>query len=131
MRGRILMSALMVAVGLSTAAFGQGAPRVVVGDNPSLSGAPLYVALEKGYYREAGIDVQLEMSGTSSDMDGSNNFETKAHAPPSQCRTKDNRQSASIRPSHDPHYLRRRSAECEFRVDTTQSERCLRALGFA
>jgi NitT/TauT family transport system substrate-binding protein len=43
-------------------------PRVVVGDNPSLSGAPLYVAFEKGYYREAGIDVQLEMSGTSSDM---------------------------------------------------------------
>ena len=26
------------------------------------------MALEKGYYREAGIDVQLEMSGTSSDM---------------------------------------------------------------
>src|SRR4051812_49077247 len=68
MRARILMSALIVAASLSTAAFGQGAPRVVVGDNPSLSGAPLYVALEKGYYREAGIDVQLEMSGTSSDM---------------------------------------------------------------
>jgi NitT/TauT family transport system substrate-binding protein len=68
MRARILIPALIVAAGLSTAAFGQGAPRVVVGDNPSLSGAPLYVALEKGYYREAGIDVQLEMSGTSSDM---------------------------------------------------------------
>src|SRR3954465_9363520 len=68
MRTRILIPALIVAAGLSTAAFGQGAPRVVVGDNPSLSGAPLYVALEKGYYREAGIDVQLEMSGTSSDM---------------------------------------------------------------
>ena len=26
------------------------------------------MALEKGYYRDAGIDVQLEMSGTSSDM---------------------------------------------------------------
>ena len=70
MRARILIPALIVAAGLSTAAFGQGAPRVVVGDNPSLSGAPLYVALEKGYYREAGIDVQLEMSGTSSDMEG-------------------------------------------------------------
>ncbi|HZD63309.1 MAG TPA: ABC transporter substrate-binding protein [Xanthobacteraceae bacterium] len=68
MRARILMPALIVAAGLSTAAFGQGTPRVVVGDNPSLSGAPLYLALEKGYYREAGIDVQLEMSGTSSDM---------------------------------------------------------------
>src|SRR3954449_3031140 len=68
MRALVLIPALIVAAGLSTAAFGQGAPRVVVGDNPSLSGAPLYVALEKGYYREAGIDVQLEMSGTSSDM---------------------------------------------------------------
>jgi hypothetical protein len=45
MRARILLSALIVAASLSTAAFGQGAPRVVVGDNPSLSGAPLYVAL--------------------------------------------------------------------------------------
>src|SRR4051812_20809707 len=68
MRAPILIPALIVVAGLSTAAFGQGAPRVVVGDNPSLSGAQLYVALEKGYYREAGIDVQLEMSGTSSDM---------------------------------------------------------------
>ena len=40
----------------------------MVGDNPSLSGAPLYIALEKGYYGEAGIDVRLEMSGTSSEM---------------------------------------------------------------
>src|SRR4030088_3439045 len=68
MRAHDLILALILAAGLSTTALGQGAPRVVVGDNPSLSGAPLYVALEKGYYREAGIDVQLEMSGTSSDM---------------------------------------------------------------
>ena len=68
MHVHVLSLALMLAAALSTAAFGQGAPRIVVGDNPSLSGAPLYVALEKGYYREAGIDVQLEMSGTSSDM---------------------------------------------------------------
>lgn len=52
----------------SSAASAQPLPKVMVGDNPSLSGAPLYIALEKGYYREAGVDVQLEMSGTSSDM---------------------------------------------------------------
>jgi NitT/TauT family transport system substrate-binding protein len=62
----VLTLALMLAA--ATAASGQGAPKIVVGDNPSLSGAPLYVALEKGYYREAGLDVQMEMSGTSSDM---------------------------------------------------------------
>ena len=68
MRAHVLIPALTLAAALSTTALGQGAPRIVVGDNPSLSGAPLYVALEKGYYREAGIDVQLEMSGTSSEM---------------------------------------------------------------
>ena len=64
---RVHVVAATLVAGLTATAFAQGAPKVVVGDNPSLSGAPLYVALEKGYYREAGIDVQLEMSGTSSD----------------------------------------------------------------
>jgi NitT/TauT family transport system substrate-binding protein len=68
MHARSLLAALIIATGLATAASGQNLPKVIVGDNPSLSGAPLYVALEKGYYRAAGIDVQLEMSGTSSDM---------------------------------------------------------------
>ena len=68
MQVHVLTLALMLAAAPSTGASGQGAPRIVVGDNPSLSGAPLYVALEKGYYREAGLDVQMEMSGTSSDM---------------------------------------------------------------
>jgi NitT/TauT family transport system substrate-binding protein len=65
---RIPLIAAMLAFGLTGGALAQAAPKIVVGDNPSLSGAPLYVALEKGYYRDAGIDVQLEMSGTSSDM---------------------------------------------------------------
>ena len=65
---RIHAVAAMLVAGLTGEAFAQAAPKGVVGDNPSLSGAPLYVALEKGYYRDAGIDVQLEMSGTSSDM---------------------------------------------------------------
>jgi len=68
-----LLAACVIAGGLVAPAVGQGtpretAPKVIVGDNPSLSGAPLYLALEKGYYRTAGIDVQLEMSGTTSDM---------------------------------------------------------------
>src|SRR5262249_31194903 len=42
-------------------------PKIVVGDDPSLAGAPLYIALEKGYYREAGLDVQLQPA-TSADM---------------------------------------------------------------
>ena len=63
-----IIAAMIVAAGFCGTAFAQSAPKVVVGDNPSLSGAPLYIALEKGYYREAGVDVQLDASGTSSDL---------------------------------------------------------------
>jgi len=61
---------VIAALGLACCApaFAQSMPKVVVGDNPSLSGAPLYLAIEKGYYRDAGVDVQLDMSGLSSDM---------------------------------------------------------------
>ena len=73
MRPMSLLAACVACCGLVSPVAGQGAskdaaPKVIVGDNPSLSGAPLYLALEKGYYRAAGIDVQLEMSGTTSDM---------------------------------------------------------------
>jgi hypothetical protein len=47
MQVHVLTLVLMLAAAPSTAASGQGAPKIVVGDNPSLSGAPLYVALEK------------------------------------------------------------------------------------
>jgi NitT/TauT family transport system substrate-binding protein len=63
-----LMLAAAALVSVCGAALAQDLPKVVIGDNPSLSGAPLYLALEKGYYRDAGIDVQFEMSGTTSDM---------------------------------------------------------------
>ena len=68
MRARTVVAVMIVTAGLTGAAFAQVLPKVVVGDNPSLSGAPLYIAIEKGYYRAAGIDVQLEVSGTTSDM---------------------------------------------------------------
>jgi NitT/TauT family transport system substrate-binding protein len=58
----------VIALACCGSAVAQPAPKVVVGDNPSLSGAPLYIAIEKGYYRDAGVDVQLDMSGLSSDM---------------------------------------------------------------
>jgi len=63
-----IIAAIAVAGACCGHAVAQTAPKVIVGDNPSLSGAPLYVALEKGYYREAGVDVQLEASGISSDL---------------------------------------------------------------
>ena len=67
MAARFAIAAIAIVATCGTA-FAQSAPKVVVGDNPSLSGAPLYIALDKGYYRDAGVDVHLEMSGLSSDM---------------------------------------------------------------
>src|SRR5262245_3324796 len=67
MGGRFI-AAIAIAAACCGAASAQTLPKVVVGANPSLSGAPLYIALEKGYYREAGVDVQLDMSGLSGDM---------------------------------------------------------------
>ncbi len=68
MGARFAIISIAIAAACSGGAFAQSMPKVVVGDNPSLSGAPLYIAIEKGYYREAGVDVQLDMSGTTSDM---------------------------------------------------------------
>ena len=62
------LTAIALTAALSTGAMAQTLPKVTVGDNPSLSGAPLYLALEKGYYRDAQVDVKLEMSGTTADM---------------------------------------------------------------
>jgi ABC-type nitrate/sulfonate/bicarbonate transport system substrate-binding protein len=64
---RSVGAAMMIVAGLSATVLAQTTPKVVIGDNPSLSGAPLYIALENGYCGAAGIDAQLEMSGTSSD----------------------------------------------------------------
>ena len=63
-----LLAALMVDWPLRRRPSRKALPRSWSGTIPSLSGAPLYIALEKGYTGEAGIDVQLEMSGTSSEM---------------------------------------------------------------
>jgi NitT/TauT family transport system substrate-binding protein len=41
---------------------------LVVGNIPSLTGAPLYIAKEKGYYAAAGLDVRIEFPGSPSDM---------------------------------------------------------------
>ena len=42
--------------------------KLIVGNIPSLTGAPLYIAKEKGYYAKAGLDVQIEYPGSPSDM---------------------------------------------------------------
>ncbi len=39
---------------------------IVVGEVPSVPAAAIYLAVEKGYFKEAGLDVQLETINTSS-----------------------------------------------------------------
>lgn len=63
-----------VAAGLVTALWIGGTaaakdPVVVqVGSVPALSAAPLYIAKEKGYFAELGLDVKLQYPGSPSDM---------------------------------------------------------------
>ncbi|HEY5340543.1 MAG TPA: ABC transporter substrate-binding protein, partial [Candidatus Aquilonibacter sp.] len=41
---------------------------VVIGNIPSLTGAPLYIGIDKGYYAAAGLDVQLTNAGSPADQ---------------------------------------------------------------
>ena len=70
MRARCILAVLVLHAALAATAAAQvpPPPKLVVGDNPSLGSAPLYVALAKGYYREAGLDVQLESVATAGDL---------------------------------------------------------------
>jgi NitT/TauT family transport system substrate-binding protein len=67
---RPLMLLAMLALG-ATAAPRAGAADlipVVIGNIPSLTGAPLYIAKDKGYYEAAGLDVQLTNAGSPADQ---------------------------------------------------------------
>jgi NitT/TauT family transport system substrate-binding protein len=44
----------------------QAAEPIVVGEVPSVPAAAIYLAVEKGYFKEAGLDVQLENINSSS-----------------------------------------------------------------
>jgi NitT/TauT family transport system substrate-binding protein len=41
---------------------------VVIGNIPSFTAAPLYIAIDKGYYAAAGLDVQLTNAGSPADQ---------------------------------------------------------------
>jgi NitT/TauT family transport system substrate-binding protein len=57
-----------VIVPLALAAQASEPVSLTVGNVPSLTGAPLYIAKEKGYYAAAGLDVRIEFPGSPSDM---------------------------------------------------------------
>jgi NitT/TauT family transport system substrate-binding protein len=65
-RTRIALAALLVAssLGLGTAS---AAEKVKVGWVPALVASPLMIAHEKGYFKEAGIDLELESVTTATD----------------------------------------------------------------
>jgi NitT/TauT family transport system substrate-binding protein len=41
---------------------------VIIGNIPSFTAAPLYIAIDKGYYTAAGLDVQLTSTGSPADQ---------------------------------------------------------------
>ena len=48
----------------------QSGPKIRIGFWPIASGLPLYVALEKGYFKEAGLDVEgLKVAGAQQVME--------------------------------------------------------------
>jgi NitT/TauT family transport system substrate-binding protein len=71
---RIPMRALAVVAMLAIVSSLAGSARaadlipVVIGNIPSLTGAPLYIAKDKGYYEALGLDVQLTNAGSPADQ---------------------------------------------------------------
>jgi NitT/TauT family transport system substrate-binding protein len=64
-----ILFAVAATILLMAAAARAGEPvSLIVGNVPSLTGAPLYIAKEKGYYAAAGLDVRIEFPGSPSDM---------------------------------------------------------------
>lgn len=67
MYGRVLAALLCAAAPVGT--WAQGAPTVVkVGVLDSLAEAPTFIAFEKGYFREEGLDVRFEKFQNTADM---------------------------------------------------------------
>jgi NitT/TauT family transport system substrate-binding protein len=66
----VLMLPMILALCASSMSSVRGADLipVVIGNIPSLTGAPLYIAKDKGYYEAAGLDVQLTNAGSPADQ---------------------------------------------------------------
>src|ERR1700722_11736453 len=67
---RLLVLALVAALGAATPPTARAADvlPLVIGNIPSFTAAPLYIAIDKGYYTAAGLDVQLTNAGSPADQ---------------------------------------------------------------
>jgi NitT/TauT family transport system substrate-binding protein len=67
---RVLVVLSILALGIAPGPNARAADLipVVIGNIPSLTGAPLYIAKDKGYYEAAGLDVQLTNAGSPADQ---------------------------------------------------------------
>ncbi len=67
---RVLVLALVAALGAASPPAVRAADLlpVVIGNIPSFTAAPLYIAIDKGYYTAAGLDVQLTSTGSPADQ---------------------------------------------------------------
>ncbi len=63
-------SGALAALGMPSLARAQAAPKIRIGYWPIASGLPLYVAVEKGYFKEAGLDVEaIKFAGAQQVME--------------------------------------------------------------
>lgn len=61
-------SAVVVLAAAASGVSAQETSRVIIGAVDSLTNAPIYIAQEKGYYDEEGIEVELAPTATSGDV---------------------------------------------------------------
>lgn len=68
MRTLVLLAVLALGVTSSRSVRAADLIPVVIGNIPSFTAAPLYIAIDKGYYTAAGLDVQLTNAGSPADQ---------------------------------------------------------------
>jgi len=65
---KILLSTVLGTFLLSGVVLAQESSRIMVGAVPSLPGAPIHIAIEKGYFKEYGLTVEAQPIGSSGDL---------------------------------------------------------------
>jgi len=65
---KLLLSVLFAGTMLAPAIPAQAATKIIVGAVPSLPNAPVYIAINKGYFKKYGLEVEAQPVGSSSDL---------------------------------------------------------------
>ena len=67
MRGKLGRAAVLLALLAGTAGSAHAQTKVVIGSVPGIAAASTYIADAKGYFRDAGVDVQIADLASAAD----------------------------------------------------------------